>query len=304
MNIKKVKGNTFCIDTGMTNIPFYKITEEKIIMLDSGWIKEREGIDEILSENNFKVESILCTHAHIDHIGNNAYLKEKYNCIISMPAYEALVCTSNVNLKLYYNSPTLLKAEKHFGHMVCKTDITISNEMNEICINDVKFKIIHTPGHSPEHICIITPDNVAYLGDALISYEVMKSAKMPYALILSEDLKSKEKLYKLKCNDYIVSHKGIYKHNKVKKLISDNIDFYENRAKSIYKLIYGKMTFEEIFKTVVKKFNIPVRTQYKYFILERMLKSYVEYLNERGYLELNIEDGFLKYSKSIKEQES
>lgn len=297
MEIKKVKGNTFCIDTGMTYIPFYKINDEEIILLDSGWIKEREGIDNFLNKNKFKVAGILCSHAHIDHIGNNTYLKEKYNSVIAMSSYEALVCSSTVNLKVYYSSQTLSEVEKHFGHMVCETDIMISDDVNKIYLCGVKFKIIHTPGHSPSHICIITPDDVGYLGDALISYEVMRGAKMPYAFILREDLKSKKKLYDLNCSNYVVAHKGIYKHNEIGQLISDNIEFYKKRAEKICEIINGKMTMEEILKEVIKKFNIPVKTQYKYSTLERMLRSYVEYLNETGRIEVSMEDGFLKYSK-------
>lgn len=55
----------------------------------------------------------------------------------------------------------------------------------------------------------------------------MNGAKIPYAYILSEDMKSKSKLYDLKCSKYVVAHKGIY--NYIKKLIDDNIDFYEKR---------------------------------------------------------------------------
>ena len=297
MKIKKIKGNTFCIDTGMTYIPFYKINDEEIILLDSGWIKEREGIDKLLKENNFKVVGILCSHAHIDHIGNNTYLKGKYNSIIAMSSYEALVCSSTVNLKVYYSSQTLSEVTKHFGHMACETDIMISDDTSKIYVCGIKFKIIHTPGHSPAHICIVTPDDVAYLGDALISYEVMKGAKMPYAFILREDLKSKVKLYDLKCANYVVAHKGIYKDNEITKLIDDNIEFYKKRAYKIYEIINGKMTMEEILKEVIKEFNIPVKTQYKYPTLERMLRSYVEYLNETGRIAVSMEDGFLKYSK-------
>lgn len=296
MKIKKVEGNTFVIDTGMTYIPFYKINHEEIIMLDSGWAKgERKGIDELLEKNNFKVVGIICSHAHIDHIGNNAYLKKKYNCVIAMSAYEALVCSSTVNLKVYYSSQTLLEVTEHFGHMVCETDIMIFNNQDEIYVCDIKFKILHTPGHSPAHICITTPDDVAYLGDALISYEIMKEAKMPYAYILREDLKSKLKLYDLKCSKYIVAHKGMY--DDIEKLITDNINFYKNRAERINAAIDGAMTMEDILKTVIKNFNIHVNSRYKYIIIERMLKSYVEYLNEIGIIELNMDDGFLKYSK-------
>ncbi|MCT8974973.1 MBL fold metallo-hydrolase [Clostridium sp. CX1] len=296
MKIIQVKGNTFCIDTGMTYIPFYKINDEEIIMLDSGWAQgEREQIDRLLDTNNFKVSAIVCSHAHIDHIGNAAYLKRKYNCIIAMSAYEALFCSSTVNLKVYYSNQTLSDVTKHFGHMVCETDIMISDDHDKIYVCGIKFKIIHTPGHSPAHICIITPDDVAYLGDALISYEVMEGAKMPYAYILREDLKSKEKLYNLKCSKYIVAHKGMY--NDITKLIADNIHFYKNRAARIYDIIDGTMTMQDIMKSVIKNFNIPVKSIYKYAVVERMLRSYVEYLNETGAIELNMEDGFLKYSK-------
>ena len=296
MQIKEIKGNTFCIDTGMLYIPFYKINNEEIIMLDSGWAEgERKGIEELLEENNLRVSAIICSHAHVDHIGNNTYLKEKYNSIIAMPAYEAFICSSTVNLKLYYNIQTLSEVTEHFGHMVCETDIMIFNTQHSIVVKGVKFNILHTPGHSPAHICITTPDDVAYLGDTLISYEVMRGAKMPYAFILSEDLKSKLKLYDLKCSKYIVAHKGMY--NDIKELITDNINFYKERASRILDVIDGPMTMEGILKTAIEKFNIHVKSKYKYAIVSRMLRSNVEYLHETGSIELNMDDGFLKYSK-------
>ncbi|WP_410506265.1 MBL fold metallo-hydrolase [Haloimpatiens sp. FM7315] len=297
MDIKHVKGKTYCIDTGMTYIPYYKINEKDIIMLDTGWAKgEREGINEVLEMNEFNVVGIICTHFHIDHVGNCAYLKEKYNCSIAMPAYEALVCSSSINLKLYYSSQTLTDVEEHYGEAIFKTDIMISLDQEKVSLNGEDFKIVHTPGHSPAHICVITPDDVAYVGDSLISYEVMVNAKMPYAYILLEDLKSKKKLYDLKCSKYVVAHKGMY--DDITKLIEDNIYFYRGRARGVYSVIKGSMTMEDILKASIEKFKISVKTKFKYNFMERMLKSYVEYLNEIGIIKLNIEDGFLKYTRA------
>ncbi|MTI69300.1 MAG: MBL fold metallo-hydrolase [Firmicutes bacterium] len=296
MYIKKVKGNTYCIVTKMTYIPFYKINDEEIIMLDTGWKDgQREGIDELLERNNFKVAGIICSHAHIDHVGNNTYLKNKYNSIIAMPSHEALVCSSTLNLKVYYSGQTLSQVTEHFGHMVCETDIFITNKQNYIYVCGIKFNILHTPGHSPDHICITTPDDVTYLGDSLISYEVMKGAKLPYAFILKEDLKSKEKLFKLNSNKYIVAHQGIY--NDITKLITDNIVFYKNRTNKIYDLIEGTMTMEDIMKKVIKNWNIRIKSIYHHSVIEKMLRSYVEYLNEIEKIKLILEDGFLKYKK-------
>lgn len=80
-------------------------------------------------------------------------------------------------------------------------------------------------------------DDVVYLGDVFISYNVMKGVKILYSFILSEDMKSKVKFYDLYCSKYVVVYKGIY--DNIKKLIDDNMDFYEDRVMKIYEVIEG-----------------------------------------------------------------
>ena len=298
MEILEIKGNTYCIDTGMTYIPFYKINEKEIIMMDSGWAEgEQAGIDELLEKNQFEVVSVICSHAHIDHIGNNSHLKSRYNCTIAMPEFEALICSSTINLKVYFGNHTLSDVELHLGHMVCETDIMISDNQDRINICGIKFKIMHTPGHSPAHICMITPDDVAYLGDCLISDEVMRSSKMPYAYILREDLKSKTMLYGLRCSKYVIAHKGIYAN--ITQLITANIKFYKDRAEKVLRVIDYPMTMEEIMRAAIEKFHVPIRSIYRYAVIERMLKSNVEYLYESRMIKLDVDGGFLKYSRTV-----
>lgn len=296
VEIKHIKGKTFCIDTGMTYIPFYKIDDENIIMLDTGWAEgEKEGLTNILEKNSLKIAGIINSHVHIDHSGNNSYFRKKYNCPIAMPAFEAMICSSATNLKLYYNNLSPAEILSHLGHMICPVDILITDNQDTIKMCGITFKILHTPGHSPSHICLITPDGVAYIGDALISREIMHGAKMPYAYILSEDLKSKEKLYTLQCSQYVVAHKGIY--NNITDLITDNIAFYKLRAEVIADLVTVPMTMEEVTQTVRKAFHIQVKDVFKYTLIIRMLSSYLEYLNDIGLLKKNVKDGMLYYYK-------
>ncbi|MDO5517927.1 MAG: MBL fold metallo-hydrolase [Clostridium sp.] len=296
MSMLNVKGNTYCIDTGNSSIPFYKINAKDIIMLDTGLKKgERDIVNNILEENNFNVAGIINSHGHIDHTGNNIYLKNKYNSIIAMSAYESIICSSESNLKVYYGYQSLKDIKKHYGHIVSKADIIIEENQDELIMCEVKFKIIHTPGHSPGHICIVTPDEVVYLGDTLVSYDIMKDAKIPYTYILSEDMKSKSMLYDLNYSKYIIAHKGIY--DNIKKLIDDNIDFYEDIAMKILEIVSVPMTMEEIMKCAVKKLAIKIHDIYKYYFIQMMLKSYVEYLYEIEKLNVIIDDGVLKYSK-------
>ena len=296
VEIKNIRGNTFCIDTGMTYIPFYKIDEEKIIMLDTGWATgEQKGITEALQKNALKVVGIINSHAHIDHSGNNSYFREKYGCQIAMPSCEAMICNSLINLKLYYSTLSMSEITEHFGHMVCPIDFPIADDQTSIEMHGIEFKIMHTPGHSTAHICLFTPDDVAYIGDALISHDVMTGAKMPYASILSEDLKSKKKLYGLKYSKYVIAHKGIYED--INDLITDNINFYQLRAEKICELLVKPMTLQELMQKVIVSFNIHVVTVYKYNLIEKMLRSYLEYLDEQQRIKLIMIDGLLKYAK-------
>jgi hydroxyacylglutathione hydrolase len=295
MKIICVQGNTYCIDTGMTYIPFYKINDTKIIMLDTGWMNEREEIEKLLTENDYSVVGIISTHSHIDHIGNNQYFKDKYGAIIAMSKDEAHICSSIVSLKLYYSRYTYTDIEKRYGSMVCETDIEIQDNQEILLIFGTKFKIIHTPGHSPGHICIITPDKVAYLGDALISEIVMQSAKLPYAHILSRDLESKKKLAELDCDRYILAHKKILCN--IDTIIEENIKFYKYRASKVLDEITKCMTLEDILRKIVSQWNIVVNSVNKYIVIERMLRYYIEYLCETKAIYMTIDDGFLKYAR-------
>ncbi|WP_244834989.1 MBL fold metallo-hydrolase [Clostridium sp. BJN0001] len=294
MSILKIKDNTYCFKVKSSLIPFYKINDRDIIMLDTGFKEERDDIENELKKNSLKVSGIINSHAHIDHIGNNSYFKEKYDCIIAMPAYEAFICSSEMNLKLYYRNETMRFIKKYFKHMVCKTDFIIKESEDMIILCKIPFKILHTPGHSPSHICITTPDNVSYLGDAVISDDLMKNFKIPYSYILSEDMKSKAKLYDLKSDRYVVAHKGVY--DDITNLIDKNIDYYEKKAFDIYSVINKPMTIEEVLKAVSEKFFIRLDDVNRYNLIKRMIKSYLDYLYEIQRIKIINEDGIFKFS--------
>jgi len=289
-----VRGNTYVLDLDILYLPFYKIDAHRIILLDTGLKKsDRERLTTYFEENSYTVAGILCSHAHIDHVGNAAYFREKYGCPVAMTREEAAMVDSDSSLKTFYGNYPMNKVIEHFGHMIVDTDQTIQKDQNEILFLGVCFKLLHTPGHSTGHICITTPDDVTYIGDALISYEVMESAKLPYAYILSQDIASKLKLYHLQSSMYILAHKGIYPD--VKDLITDNIYFYRNRAEEILSVIKRPMTMEDILRAVALKMRIRIGSTYKYFVVERMLRCYVDYLCETNRIKLIVEDYSLKF---------
>lgn len=295
MKIFHILGDTHCIDTGMSYIPFYRLDDKNIVMLDSGWAEgERAEMNALLDREGLKVIGIINSHAHIDHTGNNRFFKEKDNAILSMSDLEASICESPMSMKSYFGGYSLEDVKDHYDDMMCHTDIRIQPDQTRVDICGVTFEIVHSPGHSPAHIAIMTPDRVLYVGDAMISYEVMKGAKMPYAFVMTEAFKSMQLLAETESKKYVVAHKGIY--DDIHQLVEDNITFFKHRAKRVKETIVGSMTEEEILSAVIEQFNIRIKSIHYQLVIERMMKSFLDYLLTLGQVSIFIESGFIKYA--------
>lgn len=108
------------------------------VVVDPGDFKP---IDLYLSENQLRLDTILLTHHHHDHIGGVKELKDKYGCEVIGP--------SDSRIKF--------------------SDRQV-NESDQIFIEplDLKFKVMETPGHTSSHICFFN-DHWLFCGDTLFS---------------------------------------------------------------------------------------------------------------------------------------
>ncbi len=296
MEENRVLGNTYTLDLGGQLLPYYKLNEKEIILLDAG-LKDRHvnKLEDFLMKNNYVVKGILCTHGHVDHIGNVNYLKGKYECQVALPEEEYFVIRSLDQLELFFSPTPRDQVYSRYGHMIFRPDVIINKEDQEIKLCGATFKVIHTPGHSIDHVCYITPDNVSYLGDALLSDDMMRHSKLPYSYNLLKDLSSKMSLYHVEASYHILAHKGIYAD--IKNLITDNIYFYKNHAEYVLEKLVNPLSFEELFLVIMDDLSIAVSTPNKYRVMERILKSYIRYLEETQKIKGVMVDRLLKYQK-------
>ncbi|MDD2495868.1 MAG: MBL fold metallo-hydrolase [Tissierellia bacterium] len=294
MKINHVKGNTYNIETCSSFIPFYKINENDIIMLDSGLYDiETKIIKDILINYNFNVKAVVCSHAHVDHVGNNSWLKEQYNAEIIMPEYESFIFESIYNIKSYLYKTHIRDMEKIYTPMLFKTDRKISADSEYIVVCGKKFQIVQLHGHSYYHLGIITPDNVFYVGDSLMSKEVIIESKMSYIADIRKDIESKEKIRQIKCDKYILAHKGVY--DEIDEIIDANLSFIEEQVQFVIDIIRKKpMTFEEVCSEVFMGLNIR-KDVIKYVLTQGIIMNFINYFIEYGIVRLEIRDNTLKY---------
>lgn len=118
-------------------------------------------IDDKLKELDLIPKIIILTHAHGDHIGAVKELTDKYNLKIYIHKDDAEVLKDgNANLsKMITGKSTSIIPDFEL------------NDGDEITLGDLKFEIIHTPGHTKGGICIKV-GNIMMTGDTLFNKSI------------------------------------------------------------------------------------------------------------------------------------
>lgn len=108
----------------------------------------------------WNVDQVVNTHSHEDHIGANASVQEVFRCPI-LAHSDALPILENPRLQ------TLQPYRRLFWGWPKPSRGKAIPEWVET--RQYRFQVIHTPGHSPDHICLFEPDQGwLFSGDAYI----------------------------------------------------------------------------------------------------------------------------------------
>jgi hydroxyacylglutathione hydrolase len=111
------------------------------------------------SELSLSIGLIVLTHAHPDHIGAIAQLKETTKAKFALHAAEAGIINQYGNSQFTMFDPTFRPPPP---------PDRLLTDGDSIDIGDIVFKVLHTPGHSVGGICI-TGYGVVFSGDTLFN---------------------------------------------------------------------------------------------------------------------------------------
>lgn len=293
MKLSQVKGGTWVAE-GIELIPFYKLDDRRCILLDSGLVEEREELEEALLEAGLTPVGILCSHAHVDHCGNSGYFQEKYRIPVALTAPEAGMCSSLLTLKCYFLTLPPSIVARDASCMIHTPDVIIPPTDGPFSFAGAEFTILHTPGHSSGHVCVITPDKVCYTADAMLSHDLL-NAKLPYNLSQSMAEASREKLRGLGCAAFIMAHRGVCSGEEADGLIDANRELFRRREEEILSLITHPMTFSEINQAACQHYQLFTQKPRRALRFERNIRFFVEYLLDEGKLEMVCHRGVTCY---------
>ena len=289
MKLTQVKGNTWVLE-GLEFIPLYRLDGGRCILLDTGLAQEREELEQALLDHGLTPAGILCSHAHVDHGGNNRYFQEKYRIPVALTSREAGMCASLLTLKCYFLLLSPDMVEQDAAGLVHTPDVLIPDGDGPFPFAGAEFRILQTPGHSAGHISTVTPDGVCYAGDALLSREQL-DAKLPYCLSHQMGIESREKLRSFSWDYLIMAHRGVCPGTELDKLIDQNQELVQLRSREVYDQVTRPMTASEVCQAVCQYHKLLTGKPRRALRFERNIRFFLEFLVDRGDLVMETQNG-------------
>ena len=290
MNRIHVKGNTWALE-GKQLIGYYQVDEKSCILLDAGKENERADIENTLAEAGLSPVGLILSHMHYDHNENSRYFREKFGIPVAMPRGEAEICRNEATLKnhLFCFTPGLISQYPRLQNLICPVDRPIEMDETQIDFQGATFEILHTPGHSPDHCSIVTPDGVCYLGDAIMCGQDLARSQIPFVFGVALDLETKKAMRGYSYDRYIVPHYGILEE--LLPVLEENISLIERQAAYMGSLITKPTTFCDCYAVIMEALEQASVHPIWNLHMERYLRPYIEYLIDTGVLTLAAGNG-------------
>jgi glyoxylase-like metal-dependent hydrolase (beta-lactamase superfamily II) len=142
---------------------------DSCILIDTGLRSKRSVLTSALEEYSRtmgRLTCILLTHGDFDHCGNALYLSKKFKIPVGIHRNDAVVLEQGdmfINRKR--KNPIIgFVIRKCMGIKKFSPDFYLDDHsaLGQYAMN---MKVIHTPGHSPGSVCLITSDGDCFCGD-------------------------------------------------------------------------------------------------------------------------------------------
>ena len=130
------------------------------VVVDPGCyeLHEQEELSNFIQARALKVVHLVNTHAHIDHILGNQYIRATYGVPLALHQHEVSMLRAAIEYAPNYGFTAYRPAEA--GRLLAAGDV--------IQLGNTPLSVLHVPGHSPGHIALYSQQDALCLsGDVL-----------------------------------------------------------------------------------------------------------------------------------------
>jgi len=222
-------------------------------------VSQIRKIEELYKSQNkpFKINRILPSHAHPDHISGLKQLREMLGLKILTTQKTAEIIKDKESFKKFFepNRDSMLSVSnlrrrvkdwlqahlwrffyyRIYGLNFIKDLDELIEENSEILINDEKWKIFHSPGHSPDHISLYNEDKgLLFSGDNVL--RAITTWLGPPHCSIDDYVKSVETIQKLPNLKLILASHGSPIENPNER-IAEILDHRKERQQQVMDLV-------------------------------------------------------------------
>ena len=148
-------------------------TDNGRYLVDTGMKKKRRQLEDELEKAACKpgdLKLIIVTHGHFDHVGNAAYLRDRYGARVAMHREDTRMIESGdmfIDAKGSILTGLIGVLMKLFGLSEFErfTPDMYLEDSQDLSEYGLPATIIHTPGHSKGSISILTEEGDLFCGD-------------------------------------------------------------------------------------------------------------------------------------------
>ena len=287
--VTQLAENTFYYEA-FTNVGIYRLDKERALLIDSCDHKRMvRGLDRELEAMGLKVDTVINTHCHADHIMGNSYFKDKYGArLLSTKAEQGFIYNTGIEADFYNAGLTLNKSANPF----CCAESTETEIITKENI-PAGFEIISLPGHCFDMIGVRTPDDVVFLADSVLSFSTWRNYKYPFFHDVNKAIKTLEEIKQMKAALFVPSHNSPVKD--ITDLAEYNIEKLTEKKRLIYDNCEGK-SFEELFAVIMERENLELKTQ-QYAMYAAMIRNLLKALIEDDVICSKLENNVMIYHK-------
>lgn len=280
--INKISGKTSYF-SAFSNVGIFENGDGEVVLIDTcDHPRMIKNLDRLLSAKNLKVNTVINTHCHVDHIAGNKFFSEKYSCKLLANKNECFfVEHPDFEAEFYYAG---IDTEKSRNPFFC-VEPTIPEAITKQ--NTPKgLEVFPLPGHSFDMIGVKTCDDVVFLADAVLSKKTWDQHKLPFFHNVNRSIDTLEKIETMKGKIFVPSHDE--PTDNIGELARYNIDKMNDRKDLVYDICEGH-SFDEMFSLLIEYLDLKLTTT-KYPMYSIMLRNFLQSLVEDKAIYAKLED--------------
>lgn len=175
--MKRISSHIYQISLGFVNV--FIIEDQGLTLIDTG---PRGSAAKIFNsirhagKNPYDIKRIILTHAHPDHAGSAEELKRILKVPVLAHYADARIAKYGIGFRNEMQITPGLKNWLIYQCMIRRSGIDIEPVMTDETLKDNDIlpllggtRIIHTPGHTSGHICLLTESGETLIAGDLLS---------------------------------------------------------------------------------------------------------------------------------------